>query len=70
MYSMLREAVPLVDSGYATVADVDRSMARPRLLDHLLLALFVSWNLMECRAYKTVMKAFSQTSTAPGKSRA
>lgn len=56
MYSLLREAFHLVDSGYATVADIDRSM-RGNLGCWITFAgPFRYMDLTGIRAYKAVMK--------------
>jgi len=47
MYSMLREAFHLVDSGYATVADVDRSMRNDLGYWITFAGPFVSWTSWE-----------------------
>jgi 3-hydroxybutyryl-CoA dehydrogenase len=56
MYSMLREAFHLVDSGYATVADVDRSMRNDLGYWITFAGPFRFMDLMGIRAYKAVMK--------------
>jgi len=70
MYSMLREAFHLVDSGYATVADVDRSMRNDLGYWITFAGPFRFMDLMGIRAYKAVMKGLLPDLNCARKSRA
>lgn len=69
MYAMIREALYLVDAGYATVADVDRSVRNDMGYWTTLCGLFRYLDLTGIPAYETVMRGLfpelSCTKTVP-----